>query len=220
MTSLPLVHAAVEAPAALLGIAAALAVGVVSPGPSFVMVARTALAVSRRDGVAAAVGMGFGGVFFAALALLGLHAALAAVPLLHAVLKALGGAYLIHLGYRIWRGSGQALVVNGAPRGGSASVWRSFAQGLATQISNPKTAVVYASVFASLLPREVPPAALVVLPCMVFVIETGWYAAVAVGLSAPTPRARYLAAKTWLDRGAGAIMAALGTKLVLEAATP
>ena len=42
-----------ELSAAILSIAVALTFGAMSPGPSFVMVARTALAVSRRDGLAA-----------------------------------------------------------------------------------------------------------------------------------------------------------------------
>ena len=49
---------------ALLGVIAALTVGVVSPGPSFVMVARTAVSSSRTNGLAAALGMGAGGVLF------------------------------------------------------------------------------------------------------------------------------------------------------------
>jgi len=40
----------------LLGIAGAMIIGAMSPGPSFVMVARTAVA-SRSDGLAAALGM-------------------------------------------------------------------------------------------------------------------------------------------------------------------
>ena len=58
---------------ALLGIGAAIAVGAASPGPSFVMVARTAIASSRPDGIYAALGMGIGGLVFATAALLGLH---------------------------------------------------------------------------------------------------------------------------------------------------
>ncbi|HWT19358.1 MAG TPA: LysE family translocator, partial [Variovorax sp.] len=38
----------------LLGIAGAMIVGAMSPGPSFVMVARTAVSSSRGDGLAAA----------------------------------------------------------------------------------------------------------------------------------------------------------------------
>ena len=49
---------AVELSAAILSIAVALTLGAMSPGPSFLMVARTALAVSRKDALAAAVGRG------------------------------------------------------------------------------------------------------------------------------------------------------------------
>src|ERR1043165_1528940 len=88
---------------ALLGVITALTVGVVSPGPSFVMIARTAVSSSRSDGVAAAVGMGTGGVLFAVAALVGLQAFLLAVPSLYLLLKVLGGLYLAYLGLRIWR---------------------------------------------------------------------------------------------------------------------
>lgn len=210
-----------ELSAAILSIAVALTLGAMSPGPSFLMVARTALAVSRKDGLAAAVGMGVGGVFFSVVALLGVLALLAVVPLLHLALKVLGGAYLVYLGYCIWLSAQQPLVIESIPMQGSpAQVRRSFLLGLITQLSNPKTAVVYASVFASLLPSEVPPSVLVALPIMIFAIETLWYSVVALALSAPSPRARYLASKAWLDRAAGAIMVMLGLKLIFEAQQP
>lgn len=210
-----------EISAAILSIAITLTIGAMSPGPSFLMVARTALAVSRKDGLAAAVGMGVGGVFFSVVALLGLLAILATVPLLHLGLKVLGGAYLVYLGYRIWRSAQQPLVVDGASmRSHVAQPWRSFFLGLATQVSNPKTAIVYATIFASLLPSEVPSSALIALPIMIFTIETIWYSVVALALSAPAPRARYLASKAWLDRTAGAIMSVLGVKLIFEAQQP
>ncbi len=52
----------------ILSILGALSIGAMSPGPSFVMVVRVSVAASRRDGLAAALGMGFGGLLFAALA--------------------------------------------------------------------------------------------------------------------------------------------------------
>src|SRR5262245_49642866 len=68
---------------ALLGILAAITVGAVSPGPSFVMVARTAVSSSRTNGIGAAIGMGIGGLLFAVAALLGVHGLLLAVPSLY-----------------------------------------------------------------------------------------------------------------------------------------
>src|ERR1700686_2480502 len=100
-----------ELSAAILSIAVALTLGAMSPGPSFILVTRLCVGVSRRVGRAAAVVMGVGGFFFSAIALLGLLAILTAVPLLHLALKVLGGTYLVSLGYRIWRGARQPLVL-------------------------------------------------------------------------------------------------------------
>ncbi|MGJ7525895.1 LysE family translocator [Variovorax sp. GB1P17] len=205
----------------LLGIAGAMAVGAMSPGPSFVMVARTAVA-SRRDGLAAALGMGAGGLAFSIAAMAGLQAAFLAVPGLYLAIKGLGGAYLIYLGIRIWRGARQPLDV--APQdAGTTSPrqqgrgGRTFLLGLATQVSNPKTAVVYASIFAAFLPREVPLVLALAVPVVIFCIETGWYTIVALALSSAAPRSAYLRYKTWIDRAAGGVMGALGLRLVWSA---
>lgn len=202
---------------ALLTITAALTLGVVSPGPSFVMVARTALARSRADGLAAALGMGLGGMAFALLALFGLAALLHTVPALYSALKIAGGAYLIWLGVRMWRGAREPLALDAGEAGATARPLQSFWLGFATQISNPKTAAVYASVFASLLPDPLPLASMIALPIVVFLVEAGWYAIVAIGLSAGAPRRRYLRAKATIDRVAGALMAALGVRLLVDA---
>lgn len=204
---------------ALLSILGTLAIGAVSPGPSFVLVARTSIAASRRAGLAAALGMGVGGVVFASLALLGLHALLTQVAWLYLALKVGGGLYLVHLAVRIWRGASEPISV---PDGAVAAdgALRSFWIGLATQISNPKTAIVYGSIFAALLPASPPVWILLVLPPSVFLVETGWYAIVAVAFSAGRPRAAYLSSKAWIDRLAASVIGALGVRLVLEAAKP
>lgn len=193
----------------ILGIASAIGLGAMSPGPSFVMVARTAVAASRAEGLAAALGMGIGGVIFSAVALLGLQAVLAAVPGLYFLTKILGGAYLIYLGVRIWRGAGQTLrlaVAGNDANSNPGSFRRAFFAGLGTQLSNPKTAIVYASIFAALLPSDVPLTLALVLPALIFAIEGGWYALVALVLSSSSPRALYLRCKSGIDRTAGGVM--------------
>ncbi|WP_018904018.1 LysE family translocator [Variovorax paradoxus] len=201
----------------LLGIAGAMIVGAMSPGPSFVMVARTAVSSSRRDGLAAALGMGAGGVVFAIAALVGLQAAFLAVPALYLAVKLLGGAYLVYLGIRIWRGAREPLSAaqdERAAAGTSSNARRAFLLGMGTQVSNPKTAVVYASIFAAFLPREVPLALALAVPAVIFCIETGWYAVVALALSSAAPRSAYLRYKAWIDRAAGGVMVLLGLKLL------
>ncbi len=203
--------------AALAGVIGALAVGTVSPGPSFVMVARLAVATSRANGLGAAVGMGAGGVVFAVAALLGLQAVLLAVPSVYLALKVLGGLYLAYLGLRIFRAAKVPLAVEASGQVIATTPSRSFWLGLTTQVSNPKTAIVYASVFAAFLPGAFSPSFAVALVLVVFVVEAGWYAIVATLLSSSRPRRAYLGCKAWVDRAAGVVMVGLGLKLVASA---
>lgn len=204
----------------LAGIVGVLIVGTVSPGPSFVMVARTAVGSGRVNGLAAAVGMGIGGVVFAVAALVGLQAVLVSVPALYVAFKIGGGIYLLYLGVLIWRGAKQPLTARAAPGegdDGGGGALRSLLLGLGTQLSNPKAAIVYASVFAAFLPDGAALAVGIAITALVFVIETAWYALVAVMLSAAQPRRTYLRCKAWIDRAAGGVMAALGLKLASSA---
>lgn len=204
---------------ALVGILGALAVGVVSPGPSFVMVAREAVASSRSQAVGAALGMGLGGVIFAAAALLGLQGAFHAVPSLYVALKVLGGLYLCYLGVAVFRSATHALPVQAGNLQG-AKARRSLWLGLTTQVSNPKTAIVYASVFAAFLPQHVSPGFAGMLLVLVFMVEAGWYSLVALLLSSAAPQRAYLSGKAWVDRAAGVVMFGLGLRLVAGAARP
>jgi threonine/homoserine/homoserine lactone efflux protein len=64
----------------LIPILAVLAIGVISPGPSFILVARTAVDVSRLAAIASAFGMASGAFVLAVAALLGLNALLHQIP--------------------------------------------------------------------------------------------------------------------------------------------
>ena len=202
---------------ALVGIGFAIAIGAASPGPSFIMVARVAVTASRADALCAALGMGVGGLLFAALALLGLHSLLQAVPQLYVALKVLGGLYLVYLGCRIWQGAEQSLSQGAIDESLTRTGMRSFVLALATQMSNPKAAIVYASVFAAFLPQAPSLTFSAAVAMLVFLIEFVWYAAVALTLSAERPRNVYLRLKTWIDRAAGSVMLLLGLRLVTSA---
>ena len=202
---------------ALIGIFASIAVGAISPGPSFVMVARTAVSSTRSDGLAAALGMGAGGLLFATAALLGLHGLLLAVPTLFIAFKVAGGLYLAYLGVRIWMAARQPLALSKLAPGAGTTGLKSFVLAFTTQVSNPKAAIVYASVFAAFLPESPSLAFDIAVVLVVFAIEAGWYSVVALVLSSEHPRGAYLRYKTWIDRAAGGVMVALGLKLIASA---
>jgi threonine/homoserine/homoserine lactone efflux protein len=202
----------------LASIIAALSIGVISPGPSFVMVARVAVASSRVRGLATAVGMGVGGAIFGAAALLGLQSVLLAVPALYAALRVIGGLYLCYLGVLIFRSARRPLTAVDADGEAGSRPLRAFWLGITTQVSNPKTAIVYASVFAAFLPASFSMGFAAALLAAVFCVEAAWYALVAVLFSSAGPQRAYLSYKSWVDRMAGAVMFGLGLKLVTSAA--
>jgi threonine/homoserine/homoserine lactone efflux protein len=200
----------------LLTILGALFLGAMSPGPSFVFVVRTAVAQSRRAGLAAALGMGVGAFLFGALAVAGLRTLMAEGGWLFAALKVAGGLYLVYLAWRIWRGAAEPLEVRAGQA--PAQAGRAFWFGLGTQLSNPKIVAVFGAVFAALLPQDPSLWVLLALPPLIFLQETFWYAVVAYAFSSSRPRALYLGAKLWIDRGAGTLIGLLGLRLVYEAA--
>ncbi|MBI3451739.1 MAG: LysE family transporter [Rhodospirillales bacterium] len=202
---------------AVAGVLGAVPIGAASPGPSFIVVARTAIAFSRPHGLAAALGMGVGGVIYSGLALLGLHIVLAQAGWLYLGLKLCGGFYLIYLAIGLWRSAADPMEATAIAAHHAGGLGKSFSFALATQLGNPKTAIVYAGIFATLLPTEPSGWVFATLPPLVFSVEAGWYAVVAVAFSASRPRAAYLRSKRWIDRSAGVVLGALGLRLIVNA---
>jgi len=200
---------------AIVSILAALLLGAMSPGPSFILVARNAIGLSRANGIATAIGMGVGGIIFAGVALCGLYTLLAAVGWLYIALKFAGGSYLVYLAFKIWRGAGEPINVGGSSERSNRRWHRSFWIGLTTQLSNPKTAIVYGSIFAALLPQHPPTWCYFALPPLVLGIEGGWYTVVALCFSSQRPRELYIRSKKWIDRLAASAIATLGIRLIV-----
>jgi threonine/homoserine/homoserine lactone efflux protein len=200
----------------LFAILGALLLGAISPGPSFVFVVRTAVAQSRNEGLAAALGMGVGAFIYGTLAVLGLRTLMADGGLLFTALKIAGGLYLIYLAWKIWSHARDPITVDTSGHA-AANPRRAFTLGLFTQLSNPKIVAVFGAVFAALLPQNPEPWLYWALPPLILIQETLWYAVVAVAFSASKPRALYLNAKLWVDRAAAAFIGILGLRLIIEA---
>ena len=188
---------------------------VASPGPAFLAVSRTAISSSRAAGVVAASGMATGALIWAIATLFGLHILFAKAPWLYDAMRLGGAAYLIYLGVGMlrsaWRGERMASH-EVAPTAGH----RTFLRSLGVQLSNPKAAVFFGSIFVALLPATAPlwvkGGALAILG----VNEFGFYALVAVVLSTPRAQRIYGNAKRGLDALFGGFLTVLGLKLALS----
>jgi threonine/homoserine/homoserine lactone efflux protein len=196
---------------ALLSIGFVQLLAVMSPGPSFLITARTAVAQSRADGVRVALGLGAGTVVWAVAALLGLNVLFRAVPPLFIAMKILGALFLLWVAYQIFRHAAAPVVLDGSK---GEAVANPFTKGFLTQISNPKVAVFFGSIFIAMLPDEVPFWMTVALVVVVTCNEVWWYSVVALFFGSDRVRKFYIGAKKWIDRSTGLFLGAMGLRLL------
>ena len=126
----------------------------ITPGADMALVMRHALGGGTRPAFFASLGICLGTLVWGALSALGVSVIFARSAFAFAVLKYVGGAYLVCLGARALREAirGQSTAPTTQTRKARAGA-SAFAQGLATNLTNPKVAVFY----VTFLPQFVVP---------------------------------------------------------------
>lgn len=203
-----------DAVVALLGLAFVHLMAVASPGPSFVLVAQTAVGSGRRAGLLAAFAMMLGAVAWATVALYGLQVLFARFDWLYLAMRIGGGLYLLYLAAMLWRHASEPLP-EGFADGGRTSAMRGFARALLLQVGNPKVMVFFGSIFLALLPAHPPGWMQGATLAIVALNEFTWFALIALLFSGGPARTLYRRAKVWLDRIMGGALALLGLRLAL-----
>ena len=164
------------------------------------------------------IGLGMGAVVCSLLAIFGLYAILKTVPFLYGALKIVGGMYLVYLAYKMWKYADIPLETKLSLEQKPKSFFKAVLFGFATQMSNPKTAIIIGSIFAALLPQEIPPFGTLFVCLIAFIIDASWYSCVVGLLSTQKAQKIYLRTKKYIDRVAGSVLGALGLKLALDRA--
>jgi len=189
------------------------------PGPAMLYAAARTLAGGRRAGLMAALGVHVGGYAHVLAAAAGLSVLFHAVPLIYMAVKLAGAAYLILMGWRmITSGDVAATAAVSTAR----TPVRAFAESIAVEVLNPKTAIF----FLAFLPQFVAPAAglpvwmqLFLLGAVtnlmfsladLFAVLAASSVASRIGISPSLGR--------WLRRMAGSVLVGLGARLAFERA--
>jgi len=136
-----------------LAFVAASAILLILPGPTILTVISYSLAHGRRANVPLVAAVALGDSTALLLSILGLGALLATSALWFAVVKWIGGLYLLYLGIRMLLAGGRAAEVF-RPRA-PASTWRLFSNTWLVTALNPKGIVF----FVAFLPQFVSPRA-------------------------------------------------------------
>ena len=122
----------------VLFLAAALLIAA-TPGPGLFYVTARTLAGGRKEGIASSCGTALGGLVHVLAGAFGVSALVMASAEAFTMLKLLGAAYLVWLGFKTIR-EAKVETLAGAPASGP---WRAFRDGILVEALNPKTAAFF-----------------------------------------------------------------------------
>ena len=142
-----------------------------SPGPNGLLALTHGALHGQRKALYTIFGGALGFVSVIALSMFGIGALLQTSLVWLTVLKWLGGAYLVWLGFQVWRSPAIGIEVR-SPAKPSAG-WSLFRQGALSALTNPKALLF----FAAFLPQFIDPARSLLVQ---FVIMAGTFAAIEV----------------------------------------
>lgn len=182
----------------------------VSPGPNVLLVSQLAASAGRRTAGFAGLGVAVGAGVWASCAVLGVHAFFLTFPRMRLALQLIGAVYLLYIATRLWRSSAASTGSLVSAR----SPWVAFRMGALTNLTNPKAALFFGSVFATSFPAQ--PSAVLQLGSVAVVVfsAVGWYSVLAFLFSRDSVVQRYARASSLISRVASACFGTIGMSLV------
>ncbi len=198
----------------ILGAAAIWFLAVVSPGPNTLIVSQMAIGRSRRAGLGATIGIATGALAYASLTIFGLAIVLDRMAWLHDPIRIAGGAYLLYLGIKSWRGARDCVAAPAIEAATDGHLLQGVRVGLLTSLTNPKSIAFFVGLFAAAVPPATPLWVKAAVLAAGGSIKLGWYSIVATMLSTGRSRALYMRAKAAIDRTIGGILVLLGLRLL------
>ncbi|BBP77482.1 LysE family transporter [Pseudomonas gingeri] len=199
----------------LISLALLWAVAVVTPGPNFFTTAQLAAGNSRKHGVACALGVATGTVLWGLAGGLGIKSLFTAAPALYLILKIAGGAYLVYLGVKLFLRR-QPTVAGQQPTLGEPrrSLGYAYMRGLLGNMTNPKSALFVATIFATTMPSSPPAPLLAMAVATMASLSFCWYCSVALVFASTRMSAFYSRCRKGLDRFAGTCYLLFGAHLM------
>lgn len=192
-----------------LAFAAASTILLIIPGPTIILVISYALGAGRSTALWTVIGVFFGDLVAMTLSVIGLGALLAASATAFTILKWIGGAYLIWLGWKLFTSPVEGRTLEGKAAGTSGP--RMALNSFLVTVTNPKGIVFFIAFVPQFLNPAAPAAPQLVIMVATFTV-LGALNALIYALAAGELRERLKRPSVlkWMNRGGGAALMAMG----------
>jgi RhtB (resistance to homoserine/threonine) family protein len=189
-----------------------------SPGPDFVIAVRNSILYSRKIGIITAIGFALGVSVHMTYTLLGLAVLISQSVILFNLIKYAGAAYLFYIGFHALKSHGFEETTSQRAQQKTINPLKALWNGFLTNALNPKATLFFMAVFSQFINPETP-FSIQIIYALTCVVMTGiWFSLVAMVLTHPKIKAKFLQSTKWIDRVCGGLLIALGIKLALSKA--
>lgn len=194
----------------------------ISPGPDFVLVVKSAIKNDGKNAIGVALGIASANAVYIGLCLVGVGSILAAsVPVMIA-LKIVGGLFLIYLALQALRArkSSYSNLDMAEPESATsikATFFKEFLTGFMSGILNPKNLLFYLSLFTVVLTPEVGFAFKLGLGIWMTAIVFLWDLSIIFLLSTRKVRSKFTKVAYYIDKITGVLLGFIGFAIVKSA---
>ncbi len=190
-------------------------VGLMSPGPSVLLIANTAMNRGRWIAVHVALGVTAGSIIWSSAAALGMAAIMTANAWLFELFRYAGAAYLLWLSYKSAKSAWQhsRLTLANSVKG---STRRAFFTGLAVHLTNPKPVLFFGSLYALLVPSTATNAELALVVLLIGGPTLVAFVGYAFAFSSLKVIAIYGRMKRWIEAAFALVFGSLGVGILLS----
>jgi len=191
-----------------------------SPGPDFVLVVKSAINHGPKKSIGVAAGIASANALYIALCLIGVGSLLASSVMIMIVLKVAGGLFLVYLAIMALiakKSDYQDLALSGAQMKMETTFAKEFFTGFMSGILNPKNLLFYLSLFTVVLTNDVSLSFKIGLGIWMTSIVFLWDLSVIYVLSRDKVRKKFSKLAYYIDKCTGVILGLIGLTIVKSA---
>lgn len=184
----------------------------ISPGADFVMVTRNSIFYSRKAGFYSALGVSLAIWVHVAYSIAGLAIIISNSIILFSIIKYLGAAYLIYIGYKTFT-SKSLKEVEQNDKELDLSPLKAFKIGFITNVLNPKTTIFFLSIFTQVVTVDTPISVQLAYGLIICLAHLFWFSSVSYFFSHPVLLSKFNNYKHVIEKVVGSVLIIFGLKV-------
>jgi len=194
----------------------ALLLALLSPGPDFAMILKQSITYGKRSSVIASLGVGLGISVHIVYTLLGIGFIISQSIVLFSIIKYLGAAYLIYIGFQSLKSGGMKLKKQENNNYRDISDKKSFVLGFLCNALNPKATLFFISMFTVVISPTTPMSVQIFYGIFAMLATTLWFVTLSLVLSKDKVRKFFNSFGKLFDKTVGAVLISMGISVALS----